>query len=329
MSWRSMRLASDTSSSAVSSGTLPISLRYMRTGSLVGVLTERSSLGMTSSSGSASARPAGGCLVALDDVDAEVVEEDEDVVDLVGRQIDVLQHVVDVVGVQVALLAALGDELVDLLDGELRRCPSAVRSDGSIKSAHFTLESSLLYGMSRIAPRESRVACSRARSSFASSCLSLVSARRYLEPRDQPADDAPPAPAGELLENARAEDLGRRAHHDLSHGTVSAASSCSHLLRPRCLFPCGFARLTVNHRLVGLSRDGSLEKNAASIGARYVAALLGQRKAAGQEAHLELVRAHQDALFGERRARGAVASPAARRAPKRAPRSRAAALAAR
>ena len=58
-------------------------------------------------------------LVALDDVDAEVVEEQEDVVDLVGREIDVLQHVGDVVAVQVALLAALGDELLDLFDGEL------------------------------------------------------------------------------------------------------------------------------------------------------------------------------------------------------------------
>jgi len=59
MSLRSMRLASDTSSSAVRSGTLPISLRYMRTGSLVGVLTERSSLTGTSSSGLASGGPSG------------------------------------------------------------------------------------------------------------------------------------------------------------------------------------------------------------------------------------------------------------------------------
>ena len=116
-----MRLASETSSSAVSSGTLPISLRYMRTGSLVGVLTERSSLGMTSSSALASWPSCARRLVALEDVDAEVVEEDEDVVDLVGRQVDVLQGVVHVVGVQVALLAALVDQLAHLFDGQLGR----------------------------------------------------------------------------------------------------------------------------------------------------------------------------------------------------------------
>jgi hypothetical protein len=59
-------------------------------------------------------------LVALEDVDPEVVEEDEDVVDLVGRQIDVLQRVVHVVGVQVALLAPLGHEVSHLFDGQLR-----------------------------------------------------------------------------------------------------------------------------------------------------------------------------------------------------------------
>ncbi len=74
---------------------------------------------MISSSGLASAPSPDERLVAFDDVDAEVVEEQEDVVDLIGRQIDVLQRVRDVVAVQVALLAALGDELLDLVDGEL------------------------------------------------------------------------------------------------------------------------------------------------------------------------------------------------------------------
>src|SRR5674476_907585 len=45
-----MRLASETSSTAVRSGTLPISPKYMRTGSLVGDLTERSSFGAASGS---------------------------------------------------------------------------------------------------------------------------------------------------------------------------------------------------------------------------------------------------------------------------------------
>ena len=120
MSRRSMRLASETSSSAVSSGTLPISLRYMRTGSLVGVLTERSSLGMTSSSGLAPGRRRRHAL-ALEDVDAEVGEEVVDAVDLVGRELDVLQRVGDVVAREVALLAALVDEHADLLDAQLGR----------------------------------------------------------------------------------------------------------------------------------------------------------------------------------------------------------------
>ena len=59
MSRRSMRLASETSCSAVSSGTLPISLRYMRTGSLLALFTERSSAGMTSGSTASSATGSG------------------------------------------------------------------------------------------------------------------------------------------------------------------------------------------------------------------------------------------------------------------------------
>ena len=120
MSRRSMRLARETSSAAVSSGTLPISLRYMRTGSLVGVLIERSSAGAASSPSLASA----GGLVAFDDVDALVGEEQEDVVDLIGRQVDVLQHVSNVLAGQVALFAALGEQFAHLVDhrlGWLRR----------------------------------------------------------------------------------------------------------------------------------------------------------------------------------------------------------------
>ena len=45
MSRRSMRLASETSSTAVSSGTLPISWKYMRTGSLLGDLHREVELG--------------------------------------------------------------------------------------------------------------------------------------------------------------------------------------------------------------------------------------------------------------------------------------------
>ncbi len=80
MSRRSMRLASETSSSAVSSGTLPISRKYMRTGSLVVDFTERSSLGGASSSTTGSGL--GGDALALDDVDAEVGEDAVDLLEL-------------------------------------------------------------------------------------------------------------------------------------------------------------------------------------------------------------------------------------------------------
>ena len=114
MSLRSMRLASETSSSAVSSETLPISLKYMRTESLVVVLIERSSLGMTSSSGLFSTTSSTQSDLALDDVDAQVGEQVVDVVDLVGGQIDVLQGVGDVVGGEIALLATLLEQRADL-----------------------------------------------------------------------------------------------------------------------------------------------------------------------------------------------------------------------
>ena len=58
-------------------------------------------------------------LIAFDHLDAEVAQEEEDVVDLLGRELDVLQRVVHVLGVQVALLAALGDQLAHFLDVEL------------------------------------------------------------------------------------------------------------------------------------------------------------------------------------------------------------------
>ena len=49
------------------------------------------------------------------------LKEEEDVVDLIGREIDVLQRVGDMLAVQVALFAALGDQLPDLFDVQLRR----------------------------------------------------------------------------------------------------------------------------------------------------------------------------------------------------------------
>ena len=77
---------------------------------VLGVLIDRSSVGVEfSGSGSgASVRARRRRFVAFDDVDAELVEQDEDVVDLLGGQFDVLQPVVDVFGGQKALFAAFG-----------------------------------------------------------------------------------------------------------------------------------------------------------------------------------------------------------------------------
>ena len=61
----------------------------------------------------------------LDDLDAELVEGDEDGVDLLGSKIDLLQHFVEVIGEKVTLLAPLREELLDLLDGQLARIVGA------------------------------------------------------------------------------------------------------------------------------------------------------------------------------------------------------------
>ena len=112
MSRRSIRRARETSWSAASSATLPISLKYMRMGSLLAVLIEVESRSLAFIAVAAGQRP-----IAFDDVDAEVVEEQEDVVDLIGREIDVLQCVADVFGVQVALTAALDEQPAHFVDG--------------------------------------------------------------------------------------------------------------------------------------------------------------------------------------------------------------------
>ena len=57
-----------------------------------------------------------GRLVALDHIDADIVQEQQEVVELIGVELDVLQHVVDVVDVQVALLATFNHQGVDFFD---------------------------------------------------------------------------------------------------------------------------------------------------------------------------------------------------------------------
>ena len=128
---RSMRLAMATSPSRVSSGTVPISRRYMRTGSLV-----FSSIPGVRSSSLSSAAPAGSSLTAsasagsaassagarhlgrgriLVNVDAVALEGGEQVVDFFRgvnfRRQDIVYFVVE----QVAPLLAHGDELTYLI----------------------------------------------------------------------------------------------------------------------------------------------------------------------------------------------------------------------
>ena len=112
---RSMRRAISTSPSRVSSGTVPISRRYMRTGSLV--LSSAPGVRSSSSSSAPSAVRSIGLLVAqvllvrVDDLDAGAAEGVEQVVELVGRGDLRRQQLVHFVVQQVALLLADVDEL--------------------------------------------------------------------------------------------------------------------------------------------------------------------------------------------------------------------------
>ena len=112
---RSMRRAISTSPSRVSSGTVPISRRYMRTGSLV--LSSAPGVRSSSSSSDAFGRPVDRLLVAqvllvgVDDLDAGAAEGVEQIVELVGRGDLRRQQLVDLVVQQVALLLADVDQL--------------------------------------------------------------------------------------------------------------------------------------------------------------------------------------------------------------------------
>ena len=111
----SIRLAMATSPSRVSSGTVPISRRYMRTGSFV----LSSAPGVRSRSPSSPPSPpqllvAVG-LLRIDDLDAGAAERAEQVVELLGRGDVGRQQLVHFVVEQVALLLADGDELSNLV----------------------------------------------------------------------------------------------------------------------------------------------------------------------------------------------------------------------
>ena len=116
----SMRLAMATSPSRVSSGTVPISRRYMRTGSLV----LSSAPGVRSSSG-----PSPSAVLALhpvalavgllgvDQVDAGAAERGEQLFEIFGRRRQVGgQQIADLVVEQVALLLADDDQLADFIE---------------------------------------------------------------------------------------------------------------------------------------------------------------------------------------------------------------------
>ena len=128
-----MRLASDTSSSAVSSGHLA-DLLEVHAHRVVGRRLDREvELGddLVLGLGVGAHVPAGA--LALEDVDAEVGEEVVDAVDLVRRELDVLQRVGDVVAREVALLASLVDEQADLLDAQLAGVDRLVAFFGGVR----------------------------------------------------------------------------------------------------------------------------------------------------------------------------------------------------
>ena len=127
---RSMRLAMATSPSRVSSGTVPISRRYMRTGSLV----LSSAPGVRSSSGPSSAPSrsksfvAAVRLVGVDDLDAGAAERVEQVVEVFRRGDLRREHLVDLVVEEVALFLADAESA-----GVLRR--NVLQSTGPCSSA--------------------------------------------------------------------------------------------------------------------------------------------------------------------------------------------------
>ena len=109
----SIALARTTSCSAVRSGTLPISLRYMRTGSLVGAL--RASSSSRAERASRANSSALELVDHLDDLDVLVLQVLQDVVHLLGRRRPGRGPRCLLVGEEAPLLA-LGDEVSDLVD---------------------------------------------------------------------------------------------------------------------------------------------------------------------------------------------------------------------
>ena len=169
---RSMRLAISTSPSRVSSGTVPISRRYMRTGSLV----LSSAPGVRSSSSSSAPSPVRSSslslavlLVRVDDLDAGAAERVEQVVELVGRGDLRRQQLVDLVVEQVALFLADGDELPYFVVFFFDRQRHVLLSSASCPAYRLTTDSPL--PMQRLDPLQQFLASSRAGHSIRLSVL--------------------------------------------------------------------------------------------------------------------------------------------------------------
>ena len=112
---RSMRLAISTSPSRVSSGTVPISRRYMRTGSLVfsSVPGVRSSSTSSPSSSSKSLSPPK--FGRVEQIDALGADGGDQIVQIVGRADLIRQHVVHVAVGEIALFLADFDQAVNIV----------------------------------------------------------------------------------------------------------------------------------------------------------------------------------------------------------------------
>ena len=113
---RSMRLAISTSPSRVSSGTVPISRRYMRTGSLVFSSVPGRQIKLDVFALFELKILVGAKLRRVQQIDALGADRRHQIVDVVGRSADVLrQHVIHVAVGQIALLLAGIDQVCDVV----------------------------------------------------------------------------------------------------------------------------------------------------------------------------------------------------------------------
>ena len=153
--------ARSTSSAAVSSGTRPISLRYIRTGSLVGVFSASAS---SSACRAGAAPPRPRRLAGLDDLDTLRGEQPEDGVHRLGRQLGGQQGGADLFGGEEAGLLTLRDEVLDLVGLRFSR-QGGGGHDGVrhllSRTAAGQCAPAPATGRSRMSSEGAQVACSR------------------------------------------------------------------------------------------------------------------------------------------------------------------------